>query len=963
MPENTNEQIVNEKVETQEQANRKKRTEKRDLNTLVTEAEHTNLGEDSGNFFENRVFDVKELLNSGTEDEINKLNRLKEYGVTDEMIVSIYKDMSGHVTTKTVALDTLSTIFDRLVRYISSLPNAIVLDPDTGYIDREASIAQGYEIGIYSNSSELFFIENSTEPLIKLIPDDIKENLSKQISYESYNVFWEYKFLMENFDDEPIKEEITENIEDSLNKSIEDLNVSNELKDATMRRRESIENSEYEQDSNLYEITSLELEYFNATEPTKSILKAEIDKFYENNPEYKGRIKVELNEQGKVSLKNGQSKLNELHKFENFKNAYKFEAIVYQLDRVANLTPEQFEKLDIKDKKVITMALFRGYSYDRNSDYKLLSKACEEKIKRFFPNLDLDKKNQKANRIELANIAKNILEIPIDKEELSFEAFYRFNNDKMDLATDNYLRNNKESYKNKAFDLQDANLDISHASAIDNFFVGTEIDLGENAQQRYEFLYKSYTVNSWIDDKDKALKLRYLSIQSMKENYKKSPETNYTRKRIAELEQEEKEFLEKHGEEFLEAHGNPKEWSEKQKKVNMAEYNHYKSNKILAEITEFYTRDMINFQNGLTYEKMSSDEKKAYIRNSLSIYSMVKNETGDKNSMLAKTILRRFELMNSEDKMFVTFDENGEAIINEELILEEYKLNSPNGHEWTSFEELLQASEQKKEKYLVENLVKICEQKKFTRIGSKQNLDRAFERIQVTKIKLKEERAKEENKKQLTNGDLDSAIKSGKVPVEQVDVSAVKEAQEKAKKKVIQTRENADEEKKAADGKKKYDEEFIDNSNGSDSDANSLEESESVVTQDSNQQLIDPSTLGIIGRGRVIFERIKGFLFGKRTTNQENTPKIENVKKDTKKKKEEVKDKKQDKTVNQEQIMNDNVRINEQNDFNARIKADVPQTIVPQVVQTTDFAQPRRSENQVVQQEGETRDNEDPEIE
>lgn len=979
MPENTNEQIVNEKVETQEQANRKKRTEKRDLNTLVTEAEHTNLGEDSGNFFENRVFDVKELLDSGTEDEINKLNRLKEYGVTDEMIVSIYKDMSGHVTTKTAALDTLSTIFDRLVRYISSLPNAIVLDPDTGYIDREASIAQGYEVGIYSNGNEFIhsadlpedFLHNLSDNIVKEFLDTSKDKMNA----ESYNVFWEYMFLMENFNDEPIKQEIAEDIDESLDKNIEDLNVSNELKDATTRRRESIENSEYEKDPNLYEITSLELEHFSAKEPTKSILKAKIDEFYKNNPEYKGRITIRVNEQGKVILNNGKSKSNELYKFENFKNAYKFESIVYQLDRIADLTPKQFEQLDIKDKKVITMALFRGYSYDKNADYKILSRDCEKKIKKFFPNLDLDKKNLKANRAELANIAKDILEISINKEELSFEAFYKFNNDKIDLATDNYLRNNKDSYKNKTFDLQDANLNFSYTSAAENYFAGTEIEMSENAQQRYEFLYKSYNVNSWIDNKEQALKLRYMSIQSMKENYKRSPETDYTRRRITELEQEEKDFFEKHGKEFIDAHGNPNEWSEKKKKINNAEYNHYKNNKVLAEITEIYTKDMLDFQKGLTYEKMSFDEKKAYIRNSLSIYNMVKNETNDRNSILAKTILRRFELMNSEDKKIVTFDENGKAIINEDLIFEEYKLNSPQGHEWSSFEELLQASEQKKEKYIVENLVEICEQKKFIPIGSKQDLDRAFKRTQILKIKIKEARLKAENEKKLTDGDLDSAIKAGKVPVEQLDASAIKEAQEKAKKKEIQTREETEDSTKEdldksasengeeiIENKKKDEEASINNQNGSDTNINNLEELINTEEQEKNGQLVDTRRFVFFGRIKQIFGKIRDFLLGRRTTRQEPSRRTENVKKETKKKNENSKDAKQDKSINQEQTINDNTKKTELSEFDQSLRVE-NQPVVPQGSKSKDHVQHSHSEDQVGKQDGVLKDDEDPEIE
>lgn len=864
--------------------------------------------EDSKN---EQIIKIEDLINSETHDDtILKIRRLQEYGITEEMIVEAYKDLAGNVTSKEAAISNLSVVFDRFCAYISSLPNAIVIDPDTGYIDHEASIAKGYAVGIYSDHNELSYTVSDSEDhlkkLLEYVPSQVKEVIQSQVSFEGYKSFLEYQFMIENFDNATIKDHLQENIDSSLDKSVEEKNIPDKLMEASLTKREVIENSEYEKDPYLYEITSLQIAYHRATGTEKAGLGLKVNEFYAKHPEY-----IE-----KVDLYNSEGEFRIPTKFNNYKNAYKFEAIVHQLDRIANINLEDFEKLSNDEKKVITIALFNGYNYkeQKNSDYKLLAEVCEENIQKLFPNLNLENKRLKNNRIELAKIAKDILGIEIEGEEISFEAFKNFSKNQMDAATDNYLRNNKESYKSKStvFDMQNANLNFSYDAAIKNYFSDSNVEMNDESKRRFEYLYKSYTVNSWLEEKDKAVRLRYMSIQSMKENYKRSPETEYTKGRIAQLEKEEKEFIEKHGEKLKEAYGedffdsenedqNRRSKSTKIRKGLELEYKHYKNNLTLAGLTKFYTRDILNFQNGVTYDGMNNDDKKSYIRNTLAVYQMIKDEP---DAVLSKMMLRRLELMNSEDKKFITFDEEGNPIINEDLLLEEYQ--SMSSHKWSSFDELVQMSEQKKEKYVLKKLGECAEleQGDFRKISSRQSAEKAFEKIEKIKMELnqknreKQEReaAEKENQKQLSNGDLDSAIKDGRVPVEQMDTSAVKEAQEKAKKSETQTREetedstkeetadkSTDEGKTSVEDKKKSDEETIDKPNGSDADVKSLDELMNMDAQNQNGQLIDTRTLGFFGRVKQIFGRIRDFFFGKRTTKQVDGVNDVNTKKDIKK--------------------------------------------------------------------------------
>lgn len=755
MPENTNEQLENEKVQTQEQIDRKKRTEMRDKSTLITDSENANFGENDSNFFENKVFDVEELLNNGTEAEIIKINRLKEYGVTDEMIISMYKDNSSHVTTKAAALDTLSTIFDKLVKYISELPNAIVLDPVTGQIDYKASVKQGIKVGIYDSFKNTNipddFLPNFSENLIK----ELKLYTEKEkVTQKDVESFRNYLILRLNYDDSELKKTIDENIDASLNKSLGELNIPRELLEVVMRNREKIEESRYETDPELYEITSLEIAFWKATGTERGALGAQINEFYAKHPDMVGKVNV-IDDEGNLKIPSDFSK---------YKKLYEYEAVVSVLDCSYNLTPDEFEKMTPKEKQSITIALFAGYNYKdkKNTDFTILAKECEKKLHELFPQIDLSdkEKNKKVNEIEFARIAKEILEIDIGTENLTYTELTKFCKEKLGGVTDNYLMHDKETFtsKDKLLDIQNANDNYTFEDAVNNYFNGSQIEMTEESKNRFDFLYKSYTVNSWIDDKNEALMLRYMSIQAMRENYKRSPETPYVQRQLEELDKQEKEFFDKHGEEFTQEFGDPQDWSDKKKREHKCHYSHYKNNKTLASITEIYTKDMIKFQNGVTYETLSDDDKKKYIRNTLAIYNMVKNESKESNVILVKNVIRRLELMNKDDQKFVDFDENGKPIIDENAIFEEYQKMSERETEWSGFEELVQASEQKLEKYVASKIAKLAELDKdeFEPIGSKQNLNKAYEKVEKTKIMLdvrkrEKQKKKENTKKQKEN--------------------------------------------------------------------------------------------------------------------------------------------------------------------------------------------------------------------
>ena len=84
----------------------------------------------------NQVIDVAELINdSGNTAIAVRLKTLFENGISEEMITQQYMNISFGVVDKNIALENMRTVCDELIKYLSDIPNGIVINPITGEVD------------------------------------------------------------------------------------------------------------------------------------------------------------------------------------------------------------------------------------------------------------------------------------------------------------------------------------------------------------------------------------------------------------------------------------------------------------------------------------------------------------------------------------------------------------------------------------------------------------------------------------------------------------------------------------------------------------------------------------------------------------------------------------------------------------------------------------------------------------
>lgn len=768
MPENTNEQIKN-RNQTEEEKQRKYREERtkktRDTQNLVVE--DVIGGNDKNDMFSSKVVDVSELINNQTsEPVIRKLNRLKNFGLTDEMIINAYDDLAGNVTKKSEALSVLNVVFDRYVEYISGLPNGIVLDPITGKINEKASYEQRIELGILRDPFAGIDLEN------KISIDEIL-NIDRESLEEGFEQFIEeYQLLIANFNhlDWTDKEKNEEEFNEFLGE-YEELVVSNTLKELDRKNKEEISNSIYEQDPYLFEITRIEINLEKSKGTSEyDVYLSQRDKFYREHPDYKGNIPI-LDAKGNFNEAEAKN-------VQRFRELYKVEFIISRINKYKKMTPEQISSMSEKDRRTLMMSLMSSMKFFRKTspEFKELIGESEKILKEFYPQLDFSNKTDPKMQQIFAEFAKKELGVKGDFESLNFTTITEFTSEQINNMLEDYLIRDTTPLAQKNFD--DVNVNMVKkgikGSAIENYFLESKIQFPKEEFVAYEEVYRSLSVVSWIDNKDQALRLRYSALRTIKEEYEKMPSSSFIKEKIEKIDKQIEDFESKFGKIGMDG--------DELSSVSKYELETYRENMINANLMKFYTRDALEFQKGMSYSKLDDKHKKAYIRNTLVGLQYV-NMTSD--FCFSKMVLRRLELMNSPDKKFITFDNNGNITINKDLILQEY--SDMSEYDYKSFDELLQSAEQRKNDYLLKKLEEysMLEENDFYKIKNPKDNAKAIIEIEEVRAKsnrkvvTQEKTHKQtddngaENKKTIADGVYETAVKNGVLQQTELDVSGI----------------------------------------------------------------------------------------------------------------------------------------------------------------------------------------------
>ncbi len=705
MPDNTNEQ--NSIREQKKQAIKKG-------DVAITSHNHAEENEVENNSASNTVFSIEELLNTKIDNPvIRKLNRLKNVGLTDEMIVNTYNDLAGNVTTESEAISILKNIFDRYVEYISELPNGIVLDPLSGRIDHEASYEQRLEVGILQDPFKGIDLDQkiSLDDILNLDRTALEESFKEYVI--DYNFFMTHTEVFKKFFD---NEENKEKFDNFIGNDAEETALSDFLKDFVEELQTKVAVSKYENDPFLFEIT--QIEYTLEDLQGRDVCNIYFNKrkeFYNEHPEYIG----------KVPIRDAEGKINnsERRKFEEYKENYEKLFILSRIDEYKKLTPEEKQNMS-QDKRqiILTTAVTALKHYRKNSpEYKEIVSESQDILKEFYPEFDFSNVTSKKQQELFAKFAKKEFGANNDLKNIGFEALIQVANSQIKELLQEYLINDKTHIFDKDFnEISIKMIDKGDKyNAIEKYFVGSKVNLTKEDIEAYDSIYKTLTVQSWLESKDVTLKMRYAALIKMKEEYETQADNPYISSKLKEVNKQLEEFTSEHGNLGLD--------SKEKFTDNMTNFAIYRDCMINANVMKYYTKDALNAQNGVTYKDLDERHKKAYIRNTL-----VGLEFVDMNLdfCFSKMVMRRLEQMNTDTKKFITFDKDGKPTINKDLILQEYTEMSE--YKYKSFDELLESAQIRKNDYILEKLDKYSklDAKDFLKLTNKDDVENSITEIE-----------------------------------------------------------------------------------------------------------------------------------------------------------------------------------------------------------------------------------------
>lgn len=739
--------MVGETMANNSADDRKKRVEKyRDTDNLITEKK------DERNIFEEKVFDVLEYIEKEAKSANNsiarKILKLKEYGITDKEIITRYDDKAGNIENENSAASILESVFFDLVNYINNIPNGVFIDFATAKKNNEKSFEQAIKYGIFPEDSLV-------ESLDKTLFDTLKEIglITDKPDSDIVN------YIIENFNQEYISyKEIDNDINEFLNKDENDMNLSDAEKNISRKNKQIIANSPYKTDMELFRISKLQV-LLRTTEGSaeRERISEQISNFYKENPTYIAKKLPVLNDDGSLNVE-------EIKKMNEYREAYQKTIILRHFDQFNDMTEQELAELPEKEKNHIFMCAFSALKYKKDSreDERELANGAMRIIKQLAPELDLN------NEEKLAKFFEKITGRTMNLEALSLAGIIEIYSRQLRSATDKYIEDNKDSLVDKEIDLSDLDLDSSRRKVFDstmkNYFVGSKIKFTKNDEELYNMMHQEFTVNSWIENKDDAIRLRYKALLDMREEYKEMPTSEYIARKLHKIEDDIKKIEKEFGKVDI-----------KPKEGELA-FDLYKQYFINAGLTKYLTRDAMEWQEGADYDNLDATHKKGYIRNIL----VALEHDDNSNFCITKLALRRLELMNSNGKQFITFDENGGYKINEELILQEY--NKMSEYTYRDFDELTKSAELRKNEYLLTKLEEYSHlrDKDFVELEDKSNKAKSIKQIEKARYLSRQKsihkmvNVPETKDKKITDSDMFSAFENGRMTEETLHTNDAK---------------------------------------------------------------------------------------------------------------------------------------------------------------------------------------------
>lgn len=322
------------------------------------------------------VFGFVDLINNMENSVIAvRLKTLFENGISESMIESKYQELSSGVTNMQTALDNMRTVCDMLLKYLSDIPNGIIINMTTGEVDVKKSLESAVECGIL-RPDDILIVDPFKEKFELAPKETFVETImnSKIFSTEEKNDFLsDYnKFLRTNYSFGSISHSKSRKEDEKLDKEAEDF-LTIEIGETKEEQKRQNEKRDYYKMDTVEDMSFMQMVVFFAKKDTIPDMKFVNKKLknYENSKFYQ-RV---IGEDGKVDFDKLQEFEKEwLKEFEetNLRDELKRYNVFFERENI------NFNVLDDANKANLRAVLARGYFSKNERNKDMLEKLCKK---------------------------------------------------------------------------------------------------------------------------------------------------------------------------------------------------------------------------------------------------------------------------------------------------------------------------------------------------------------------------------------------------------------------------------------------------------------------------------------------------------------------------------------------------------------------------------------------------------
>lgn len=657
----------------------------------------------------NRVIDFDAILNENKDEAIvNNINNLLNCGsnyVSREVIKERFAEKTGAMVTEEIAMNVLQEVFDEFVNLINNNDEFVMVSGKDGKIDKV-----GTEKKLRENAEYLLNNRDEEENINKILGINKEEKTIDSIfktpeHMERKRIAIEEAFKEVNNEEKYVEErnnfQVTEeNVGVSLFKQF-----NNSLEMLKKYSKEELILIEYDK----------KLEEAKGTVRYDDILKERND-FLKSRPDIEKKL---------IDPETGRVRK------EDYK-ANEAQLVVGIVQEIACLKESGINNLDENRKKIAVIHIISGLEVDEIKD----------DVSKMLAELIPDYKAEEGNSINNRKSIENMLGIKEALHEEGFQALLRVCGERIlrDIDIEVILQNNgifpeylvQKWFDNSAEELDVANLKEDIKTAEMKYFKGSSLEFLEEDAKLVKEAYNTSTARSWINTKEDAINYRYAYLLKSKQELESRADTSgIAFARLLSVNEELEKFEEKYGK--LELEDKDGKFSSK--------LNYYADSKVLSKLSKEFIKDEDKITTRADYDKLSPEEKKIYLRNTIVALNYEKESVKSKTKLssskkiMNKFAKRRLEILNIDENQFITI--NGDDIqINTDVIFNEYQKMSR--HNFKDYQELSDYCELNKMEYVNDKL-KICIElddscfEKVSQIGK--SYEKATEEIEKLKAK------------------------------------------------------------------------------------------------------------------------------------------------------------------------------------------------------------------------------------